>query len=107
MLTHDEQLDLDFGSELELELQPENENDNNNNNNNDDEDVQEYVVEAIMEHFIDKGRAYYLVKWEGYQDSHDWLSEEDLQGAPELLAEYHARNRKRLRQEGKPVGFFQ
>ena len=64
----------------------------------DDEDAEEYVVEAIIEHYRDEeGRKFYLVKWEGYEDSHDWLPEEDLEGAAELVHEYN----ERVRQKGK------
>jgi hypothetical protein len=55
------------------------------------EAAEEYVVEAIIEHYREGDKTYYLVEWEGYQDSHDWLPEEELQGARELVAEYHAR----------------
>jgi hypothetical protein len=61
-----------------------------------EEDPEEYVVEAIIEHYYDdEGKKYYLVKWEGYQDSHDWLLEEDLAGASELVAGYNERVRRR------------
>jgi hypothetical protein len=62
--------------------------------NEDGDDAEEYVVEAIMEHYREAGKKFYLVKWEGYEDSHDWLPEEDLEGAHELVAEYNARIRK-------------
>ena len=54
-------------------------------------EAEEYVVEAIIEHFYNGGKKYYLVKWEDYEDSHDWLSEEDLGGAAELVADYNER----------------
>ncbi|KAF3043046.1 hypothetical protein E8E11_006585 [Didymella keratinophila] len=63
----------------------------------DDEDAEEYVVEAIIEHYHDDGRKFYLVKWEGYEDSHDWLPEEDLEGAAELVHDYN----ERVKQKGK------
>jgi hypothetical protein len=61
----------------------------------DEEDAEEYVVEAIIEHYRDAGKKYYLVKWQGYEDSHDWLPEEDLEGAAELVAEYNEKVRRR------------
>lgn len=67
----------------------------------DDGATDEYVVEAIEEHYQDGDKTYYLVKWEGYEDSRDWLVEEDLHGAREVVAEYHARIRQR--EEKKPV----
>lgn len=60
-----------------------------------DSDAEEYAVEDIIEHYCDGGKKYYLVKWEGHDDSHDWLPEEDLAGAAELVAEYNERVRKR------------
>jgi hypothetical protein len=63
---------------------------------NEDTDTEEYVVESIIEHYREAGKKYYLVKWQGYEDSHDWLPEEDLEGAAEVVAEYNARIRKRM-----------
>jgi hypothetical protein len=57
----------------------------------DTESADEYVVEAIVNHFQEDGTTYYLVKWDGYEDSHDWLLEEDLDGAADLVAEYKQR----------------
>jgi hypothetical protein len=55
----------------------------------DDKDAEEYVVEAINEHYYDDdGRKFYLVKWQGYEDSYDWLPKEDLEGAAELVHKY-------------------
>lgn len=55
-------------------------------------DAEEYVVEAITQHYHnDDGRKFYLVKWQGYEDSYDWLPEEDLEGAAELVQEYNHR----------------
>ncbi|KZM21591.1 uncharacterized protein EKO05_0008016 [Ascochyta rabiei] len=60
-----------------------------------DEDAEEYVVESIIEHYYDEGRKYYLVKWEGYEDSYEWLSEKDLEGAAEVVNEYNEKFRRR------------
>lgn len=60
-----------------------------------DEDVEKYVVEAIIEHYREAGKTHYLVKWQGYEDRHDWLPEDDLEGAAELVAEYNERVRRR------------
>jgi hypothetical protein len=62
-----------------------------NNDNADADGAEEYVVEAIIEHFQEDGEVYYLVKWDGYEDSYDWLLEEDLDGAADLVAEYKER----------------
>lgn len=67
----------------------------------DSEDAEEYIVEAILEHYRDAGKKCYLVKWQGYEDSHDWLPEEDLEGAAELVAEYNARVRKKKSKQKK------
>ncbi|KAF2845108.1 hypothetical protein T440DRAFT_461034 [Plenodomus tracheiphilus IPT5] len=64
----------------------------------DNDDAEEYVVESIIEHFYEGGKKYYLVKWGGYEDSHDWLPEEDLTGAADMVSEY---NRKLAQKKGK------
>jgi hypothetical protein len=67
--------------------------------NKDAEDAEEYVVESIIEHYSNEEKKCYLDKWEGYEDSHDWLPEEDSKDATELMLEYNERVRSR---EGKP-----
>lgn len=62
-----------------------------------DSEAEEYAIEAILEHYYNGQTKYYLVKWEGYEDSHDWLPEERLAGAAELVAEYNARIRRRAK----------
>ncbi|KAH3904057.1 hypothetical protein HBH56_240570 [Parastagonospora nodorum] len=64
-------------------------------NDDEEEDAEEYVVEAIIEHYRDAGKKFYLVKWQGYEDSHDWLPEENLEGAAELVAEFNEKVRRR------------
>lgn len=64
---------------------------NGDANNDNDPTEEEHVVESILEHYHDGEKIYYLVKWEGYEDSHDWLPEEDLDGARELVTEYKKR----------------
>ncbi|KAF3005811.1 hypothetical protein E8E13_007993 [Curvularia kusanoi] len=61
----------------------------NSEDRSDEEDAEEYVVETISEHYLDdNGKIFYLVKWQGYDDSYDWLPGEDLDGAAELVHEY-------------------
>ena len=64
------------------------------------EDEEEYEVERILSHSYENGQKYHLVKWYGYEDSSDWLPEQDLGGAQELVAEY---NETLLRKKGKEV----
>lgn len=66
-----------------------------NNEDADEDDAEEYVVESIIEHFYDGRKKYYLVKWEGFEDSHDWLPEEDLAGAADIVSEYSRRIARR------------
>jgi hypothetical protein len=61
---------------------------------NEDGDDEEYVVEKILSHSYEDNQKYYLVSWLGY-DSSDWLPEEDLAGAMDLVNEYNARVRKK------------
>ncbi|KAF1973984.1 hypothetical protein BU23DRAFT_553656 [Bimuria novae-zelandiae CBS 107.79] len=58
-----------------------------------DQDEEEYVVDAILSHSYayKDGKKHYLVRWEGDEDSSDWIAEEDLAGAKELVAEYNER----------------
>lgn len=69
----------------------------NNDTEYEDEDseAQEYVVEAIHEHYVENGRKFYLVKWEGFNDSYDWLPAEDLESAADLVAEYNREIRRK------------
>lgn len=40
--------------------------------------TEEYAAEAIVAHFQEHEKNYYLVKWEGYEDSHEWLPKKIL-----------------------------
>ena len=56
---------------------------------------EEYVVEMVLAHRV-QGKSHpkteFLVKWEGYAVEHNtWEPEENLQNAPDKLAEYWAR----------------
>lgn len=75
--------------------------DNEQDGNEDDDDTEEYVVEAIHEHYHDGTQNIYLVKWEGYEKSYDWLPEEHLGGAAELVEEYHKKLRRTEKGKGK------
>ena len=65
----------------------------------DESDTEEYVIEAILDHSCIDDTKYYLVKWQGYENSSDWVSAEDLAGAPEMVAEYEEKVRRRRRRE--------
>ncbi len=55
-----------------------------------DDDAGETVVESIVGHRAHKGRQEYLVRWSGFDSSHDeWLSRDQLADAPLVLEEYH------------------
>lgn len=51
------------------------------------EDEEEYVISAILSHARQDGQKYYLVQWEGYEAT-DWLAEDALGGAQEMVREY-------------------
>jgi hypothetical protein len=74
---------------------PPEEHESEDEDEDEDADAEEYIVEAIIEHYRDAGNKYYLVKWQGYEDSFDWLPEKDLEGAAELVAEYNERVRRK------------
>jgi hypothetical protein len=66
--------------------------------NEEQEDV--YVVEKVLSHQIDrKGKTWYLVKWEGYEETEDWLAEEDLAEASDVVSQYHADLKSRGRKQ--------
>lgn len=77
------------------EDEDEDEDDDEEDDEEDDDDAEEYVVEAILKHDFNGGMNYYLVKWQGYENS-DWLPEEDLEGAKELVTEYHQKLARRM-----------
>ncbi|PVI03791.1 hypothetical protein DM02DRAFT_726224 [Periconia macrospinosa] len=66
----------------------ENEDEFDDDDDEEEDDAEEYVVETIVNHNFESGIKYYLVKWEGYENS-DWLQEDELEGAKELIVEYH------------------
>ena len=53
----------------------------------------EYEIERIVAHRDQRGRAReYLVRWVGHDSSEDlWLTELDLQNAPDVLRQYKAK----------------
>jgi hypothetical protein len=75
------------------------EEDDNDNDDDDEAEEEEYAVEAILGHSYQDGTKYYLVKWEGYGEATDWLSEDALEGAAEMVAEYNERQRRKKGKE--------
>lgn len=73
-----------------------------------EDEGEEWPVEAIIEHYHDGTTTQYLVKWEGDDDSHDWLPEDALDSAKELIAAYHGRiegvGKGRGKEKGKGKG---
>ncbi|KAF2733712.1 hypothetical protein EJ04DRAFT_564843 [Polyplosphaeria fusca] len=60
-----------------------------------EEDAEDYAVSAILAHsFDDQGTKYYLVQWEGYPAS-DWLLEDDMEGAREMVDAYERSVRRK------------
>src|SRR5262249_11905809 len=54
----------------------------------------EYSVECILDHKHDQhGQIYYLIRWEGYDESYDtWEPEHNLTNATEILRNYLCHN---------------
>jgi len=49
----------------------------------------EFEVDRILKHRTNHRRAEYLVRWKGYGEEHDsWVSELDLQNAPDILRSF-------------------
>src|SRR5437016_593076 len=54
---------------------------------------EEYVVEEILNSRLFRRRLQYLVKWEGYGvEGNTWEYSENVDNAPEKVAEFHQRN---------------
>jgi hypothetical protein len=67
----------------------------------------EYEVEVILKKRVTKGTAYYLVRWKGWPEEYDqWVPEENLEGAPDLLREFNASaaQGRRKRRKGSDKG---
>jgi hypothetical protein len=59
-------------------------------------------VESILDKRIVKGETKYLVRWKGWPKEYDkWEPEENLEGAPDLLKEFHASVAKPQRKRRK------
>ena len=53
----------------------------------------EYEVEEILDSRKFRGELKYLVKWKGYDPSHNsWESVENVANAPELVADFHRKH---------------
>ena len=56
------------------------------------EGEEEYEIEGIINHkSLRNGRTRYLIKWAGYNET-EWMEEEDLEHAQEILNEYKRDN---------------
>lgn len=72
----------------EIENYPEEENEN----------YEVYKVEEILNHRSRKGKMYYQIKWEGYDQSQNtWEPEENLVDCPELLEDYKNRMKEKMK----------
>ena len=61
-------------------------------------DTESYTISNILSHYRSpSGTKYYLVKWVEYEDSQDWLPEEELGSAQELVDEYMRGYREKRR----------
>ena len=57
------------------------------------EDDKEYEVESIVSHVFRRGHLYYLVKWVGYDDSHNqYVPESSLANCQRILRAYKRAN---------------
>jgi hypothetical protein len=70
-----------------------------NGGDDDDDDASEYAVQAILAHSYQDGIKYYLVQWEGYEEATDWLSEDALEGAADMVADYNESVRSRKKRK--------
>jgi hypothetical protein len=60
-----------------------------------EETENEYEVEEILEARRISGRPHYLVRWKGYDTSENtWEPIENLRGCPQLVQQFHQKNRQ-------------
>ena len=61
-------------------------------------------VEAILDKRVVKGPTKYLVRWKGWPEEYNqWEPAENLEGAPDLLSEFHASVARPRRKRRKDV----
>ena len=78
---------------------------NNEEVNENEEEV--YKVEEILGHRNRRGKIYYRIKWEGYDDTQNtWEPEENLIDCPELLESYKSsiKEKKKERRSSRNSG---
>ncbi|KAH9940874.1 uncharacterized protein BXZ73DRAFT_98706 [Epithele typhae] len=70
-------------------------------------DEEEYEIERILESkmgVFPEGRKGYLVKWKGYDDTHNsWVDERDAEGASDLIKAFWEREGAKKKAKGKPA----
>ncbi len=58
------------------------------------DEEQEFEIDSIVGHAAKRGRMHFLVKWVGYDHSHNqYLPEEELINAPKILRNYKRRHK--------------
>ncbi|KAJ7036502.1 hypothetical protein C8F04DRAFT_953658 [Mycena alexandri] len=69
----------------------------------DGDEEAEYEIEAILDAkkgYFEKNKTGYLVKWKGYDETHNsWVDEDDAAGAGELIEEFEAKLKKKKQQQ--------
>lgn len=59
------------------------------------EEVEEYEVEDVLDHKIDNGVSYFLIKWKGYDSENNTWEPEDTLSCPDLVSKYKKRAQAR------------
>ncbi len=60
----------------------------------DDDEI--YELEEILQKKTSEGTIYYLVKWAGWpKEYNEWVAEEDMSGAPDLLRDFNKTCKRR------------
>ncbi|KAI0675680.1 hypothetical protein C8Q78DRAFT_1150116 [Trametes maxima] len=84
--------------------------DDDQEESDEEEDAEEYEIEKILDAkhgAFAEGRMGYLVKWKGYDDSHNsWVNEKDAEGATDLIKEYwrvHKKGGRKSEPKPKPA----
>ncbi|GMK55883.1 hypothetical protein CspeluHIS016_0209390 [Cutaneotrichosporon spelunceum] len=70
-----------------------------------EEEEEEYEVEGIVGHKMEKGKWKYLVSWKGYGSEHNtWEPETNLEHARDMIDAYIATQPKHAPKRGRPSG---
>lgn len=63
-------------------------------------DEEEYEVQEVVDHKIEKGISYYLIRWKGYDADGDTWEPEDTLSCPDLISKFKKRGKRSSDKKG-------